>query len=80
MGKRKTTLKKNYPKRGDKIKQKKDLRGTKAYQNRNGNVTMLNHLKHMLFEIPYKHEEYNKDMLRFSNQMFSQDMQNNGGE
>lgn len=78
MGKRKTTLKRKYPNRGEKLKQKKDNRGFRAYQNRNGRVTMLNHLKHMLFEIPYKHEEYNKDMLRFSNQMFKQEM--NKGE
>jgi hypothetical protein len=76
MGKRKVSLKRKYPNRGEKIKHKKDSRGMRAYHNRNGNITVLNHLKHMLFEIPYKHEEYNKDMLRFSNQMFNQEMKN----
>jgi|GEM_PF-6887313 hypothetical protein len=72
MGKRKISWKKKYPDRHKLILRKREGGGTKAFQNRNGSVTILNHLKHMLFQEPYKKNEYNKDLIRFSNQVFSE--------
>lgn len=72
MGKRKISWKKKYPDRHKLILRNREGGGTKAFQNRNGNVTILNHLKRMLFQIPYKKREYNQDLLRFSNQVFAE--------
>lgn len=78
MGKRKVSWKKKYPNRHQLILRKRDGGGTRAYSNPNGSYTILNHLKHMLFQIPYKKEEYNKDLIRFGNQVFTEETTKKG--
>jgi hypothetical protein len=71
-GKRKRSLRKNTDGNRHKLLLKKrEGGGERAYSNRNGKPTVLNHLKHMLFKYPYKNNEYNKDLVRFNNEIFN---------
>lgn len=67
---RKKALKKLYPNRGFLLKQNRDNFSLKEFVHNNGAVTYLNFVKHFLFNIPYKNEEYKKDFARYTNEMY----------
>lgn len=42
---------------------------------KNGETVLLNLSKHFLMGIPYKNEEMNKELIRFSQKMYKQNLQ-----
>ncbi len=67
---RKTALKKKYPNRGFLIEQNRINYVLKDYVRSNGSITKLNFVKHFLFNKPYINQEFQKDFLRYANQVY----------
>lgn len=69
---RKTRLKADYPDRRYLLKESRDgLKNHRQFVHKNGSVTNLNFNKRLLFGIPYKDDDFQKDFLRYTNSVFN---------
>lgn len=67
---RKKRLKKLYPNRGFLIKQNRENFQLREYTHGSGAVTQLNFVKRFLFNRPYINGDYQKDFMRYTNEMY----------
>ena len=72
--KRKKALKKLYPNRHEIIKTLRSKNHLKEVTNGKGKITVLNIMKHLLYQKPYKHHELISEMNRFGNHQMKQIM------